>query len=136
MSNLYGSRENAALQSPSSRRVKKKKFRWHRGALVAPGEPLEHMAPAMECTNPGEQNGLTGVNLPPNVRFTACPNTCLFADGCSYQVNGTMIENQPNYYDVAMTQLYTKYDAAADSSGSNGLCTRRKDFHQLTAICQ
>ena len=28
-----------------------------------------------------------------------------------------------------MIQLYTKYDDAADTSGSNGLITRRKDFH-------
>jgi hypothetical protein len=73
--------------------------------------------------------GVDGEDLPSNVRFTACPNTCLFSDGCQYQVNSTMVENQPNYYDAAMVKLYTKYDSAADSSGSNGLITRRKDFH-------
>ena len=46
-------------------------------------------------------NAVTGGNLPSNVRFTTCPNTALFADGCSYQVNSTMVENQPNYYGAA-----------------------------------
>ena len=86
-----------------------------------------------ETVDPGETegqlDGLTGEGLPQNVRFTACPNTCLFADGCQYTVNSTVIESQPNYYDAAMVSLYTKYDDAADSSGSNGLVTRRKDFH-------
>ena len=37
----------------------------------------------------GEANGsaLTGEEVPSNVRFTACPNTCLFSDGAQYQVN-------------------------------------------------
>ena len=74
-------------------------------------------------------NAVTGGALPSNVRFTACPNTALFADGCSYQVNSTMIENQPNYYDACKVKLYTKYDDAADTSGSCGLITRRKDLH-------
>eukprot|EP01043_Picozoa_sp_COSAG02_P034244 COSAG02_NODE_2385_length_8989_cov_8.689314_4_plen_115_part_00 len=48
---LHGSRENVGLQYPSSQRVKKrKKFRWHRGALVVHDEPLRHLALAMECT--------------------------------------------------------------------------------------
>eukprot|EP01046_Picozoa_sp_COSAG06_P024889 COSAG06_NODE_2057_length_7713_cov_16.657998_6_plen_544_part_00 len=72
---------------------------------------------------------VAGGNLPSNVRFTACPNTALFADGCQYQVNSTMVENQPNYYDAAKVKLYTKYDHAADTSGSCGLLTRRKDLH-------
>ena len=75
---------------------------------------------------------LTGQEVPSNVRMTACANTCLFADGCQYQVNSTMVENQPNYYQAAMVQLYTKYDSAADTSGSCGLITRRKDFHAPT----
>ena len=75
---------------------------------------------------------LTGEEVPSNVRFTACPNTCLFSDGAQYQVNSTMIENQPHYYQAAMVQLYTKYDSNADTSGSCGLITRRKDFHAPT----
>ena len=54
--------------------------------------------------------------VPSNVRFTACPNTCLFSDGAQYQVNSTMIENQQHYYQAAMVQLYTKYDSQADTS--------------------
>ena len=69
-------------------------------------------------------NAVTGGALPSNVRFQACPNTALFADGCSYQVNSTMIENQPNYYDACKVKLYTKYDDAADTSGSCGLIRR------------
>ena len=83
----------------------------------------------------GAGNALTAVaggNLSSNVRFTACPNTALFADGCQYQVNSTMVENQPNYYDAAKVKLYTKYDHAADTSGSCGLLTRRKDLHAPT----
>ena len=75
---------------------------------------------------------LSGEEVPSNVRFTACPNTCLFSDGAQYQVNSTMIENQPHYYQAAMVQLYTKYDSNADTSGSCGLITRRKDFHAPT----
>ena len=77
----------------------------------------------------GQLNAVDGNDLPQNVRFTACPNTCLFADGATYTVNSTVVEAQPNYYDAAMIQLYSKYDDAADTSGSNGLVTRRKDFH-------
>ena len=75
---------------------------------------------------------LSGEEVPSNVRMTACANSCLFADGCQYQVNSTMVENQPNYYQAAMVQLYTKYDSQADTSGSCGLITRRKDFHAPT----
>jgi hypothetical protein len=71
---------------------------------------------------------LSGEEIPSNTRFTACANTCLFSDGAQYQVNSTMVENQPHYYQSAMVQLYTKYDSNADSSGSCGLITRRKDF--------
>eukprot|EP01046_Picozoa_sp_COSAG06_P020383 COSAG06_NODE_1488_length_9290_cov_4.140899_11_plen_551_part_00 len=80
----------------------------------------------------GQQDGLDGDELPPNVRFTACPNSCLFADGAQYQVNSTMIENQPAYYDAAMVNLYTKFDEASDTSGSNGLVSRRKDLHHYS----
>eukprot|EP01043_Picozoa_sp_COSAG02_P013760 COSAG02_NODE_556_length_20390_cov_88.575230_6_plen_128_part_00 len=37
-----------------------------------------------------------------------------------------------HYYQAAMVQLYTKYDSNADTSGSCGLITRRKDFHAPT----
>jgi hypothetical protein len=77
-------------------------------------------------------DAVQGKFLPSNVRFTACPNTALFGDGCSYQVNSTMIENQPNYYDACKVKLYTKYDDNADTSGSCGLITRRKDLHGPT----
>ena len=40
----------------------------------------------------GALAGVDGEDLPSNVRFTACPNTCLFSDGCQYQVNSTMVE--------------------------------------------
>ena len=39
---------------------------------------------------------------------------------------------QPNYYDACKVKLYTKYDDAADTSGSCGLITRRKDLHAPT----
>jgi hypothetical protein len=85
-------------------------------------------APTAGATN----NALKGKYLPSNVRFTACPNTALFGDGCQYQVNSTMVENQPNYYDACKVKLYTKYDDNADTSGSCGLITRRKDLHAPT----
>ena len=75
---------------------------------------------------------VAGAQCPSNVRFTACPNTCLFGDGAQYQVNSTMVENQVNYYQAAMVKLYTKYDSNADSSGSCGLISRRKDLHAPT----
>ena len=77
-------------------------------------------------------DAVQGKFLPSNVRFTACPNTCLFGDGAQYQVNSTMIENQPNYYDACKVKMYTKYDDNADTSGSCGLITRRKDLHGPT----
>ena len=61
-----------------------------------------------------------------------CQNTAMFGDGCQYQVNSTMIENQPNYYDACKVKLYTKYDSNAYTSGSCGLISRRKDLHAPT----
>ena len=88
-------------------------------------------------TSDGITDGATnaaiqGKFVPSNVRFTACPNTCLFGDGAQYQVNSTMIENQPNYYDMCKVKMYTKYDSQADSSGSCALIGRRKDLHAPT----
>ena len=77
-------------------------------------------------------DAVTGADLPSNVRFAACPNTALFGDGCQYMCNSTMVENQPNYYDACKVKLYTKYDDAADTSGSGGLISRRKDLHAPT----
>ena len=58
------------------------------------------------------------------------PGICelIFGDGAQYQVNSTMVENQPNYYDMCKVKLYTKYDSHADSSGSCALISRRKDL--------
>ena len=67
-------------------------------------------------------------NLPPNLRMTACPVACLFQDGARYEANSTVIENQPSYYDAAMTNLYTKFDGSSDTSGSCALVSRRKDM--------
>jgi hypothetical protein len=60
------------------------------------------------------------------------PVTFGLGDGAQYQVNSTMVENQVNYYQAAVVKLYTKYDSQADSSGSCGLITRRKDMHAPT----
>jgi hypothetical protein len=85
-----------------------------------------------DITDGATNDAVVGAQLPSNVRFTACPNTCLFGDGAQYQVNSTMIENQVNYYQAAMVKLYTKYDSQADTSGSCGLINRRKDMHAPT----
>jgi hypothetical protein len=77
-------------------------------------------------------DAVTGADLPSNVRFATCPNTALFGDGCQYMCNSTMVENQPNYYDACKVKLYTKCDDAADTSGSGGLISRRKDLHAPT----
>ena len=77
---------------------------------------------------------VAGAQLPSNVRFTACPNTCLFGDGAQYQVNSTMVENQVNYYQVAMVKLYTKYDSQADTSGSCGLGMRRQPTSSTASV--
>ena len=66
--------------------------------------------------------------MPQNVRMTACPNSCLFRDGVRVVQNGVTVYNQPHYYEEAMSNLYTKFDDSADSSGSNALTTRRKDM--------
>ena len=85
-----------------------------------------------DITAGATNDAILGAQCPSNVRFTACPNTCLFGDGAQYQVNSTMVENQVNYYQAAMVKLYTKYDSNADSSGSCGLISRRKDLHAPT----
>jgi hypothetical protein len=85
-----------------------------------------------DITAGATNDAILGAQCPSNVRFTACPNTCLFGDGAQYLVNSTMVENQVNYYQAAMVKLYTKYDSNADSSGSCGLISRRKDLHAPT----
>ena len=45
--------------------------------------------------------------------------------------NGVTVSNQPHYYEEAMASLYTKFDDAADTSGSNALTSRRKDMKSV-----
>ena len=44
-----------------------------------------------DITAGATNDAILGAQCPSNVRFTACPNTCLFGDGAQYQVNSTMV---------------------------------------------
>ena len=77
----------------------------------------------------GAANGaaLTRDALPPNLRFSACPNTAAFGGGCKYTLNGTVINNCPGtYYEHAMANLWQKQDGSGETAGSNALLTRDK----------
>ena len=77
----------------------------------------------------GAANGaaLTRGALPPNLRFSACPNTAAFGGGCKYTLNGTVINNCPGtYYEHAMANLWQKQDGSGETAGSNALLTRDK----------
>eukprot|EP01043_Picozoa_sp_COSAG02_P075249 COSAG02_NODE_15431_length_1172_cov_1.014911_2_plen_158_part_01 len=66
-------------------------------------------------------NPVAGKSIVPTVRFTAMPNHCLFADGGQYQVNSTMIENQPNLYDAAMFNRSCYHIIVMQTKRSGGL---------------
>jgi len=98
-------------------------------------DPIVTDPTALSQTNgtPNTTNGAacTRRTMPQNVRMTACPNSCLFRDGVRIVQNGVTVSNQPHYYEEAMASLYTKFDDAADTSGSNALTSRRKDMKSV-----
>ena len=75
----------------------------------------------------GAGAALTRAQLPPNIRFSACPNSAAFGGGCKYTLNSTVINNCPGtYYEHAMANLWQKQDGSGETAGSNALLTRDK----------
>ena len=80
----------------------------------------------------GAGAALTRAQLPPNLRFSACPNTAAFGGGCKYTLNSTVINNCPGtYYEHAMANLWQKQDGSGETAGSNALLTRDKRLREL-----
>ena len=75
----------------------------------------------------GAAGALTRDQIPPNIRFSACPNSAAFGGGCKYTLNSTVINNCPGtYYEHAMANLWQKQDGSGETAGSNALVTRDK----------
>lgn len=61
-------------------------------------------------------------NQPPNIRFSACPNSAAFGGGCKYTLTSTVSNNCPGtYYEHAMANLWQKQDGSGETAGSNAL---------------